>query len=354
MRTGLSILTLSLGFMAATLVPASAETINATMVAGHPPVFPWVKHASQAFIPTVNKELEGSDYTIKWSEQYSGSLAKVGGVLEALEGGLAELGVVPTLFEAAKLAEQNVTYMTPFVSNDPGTLSKLFDDMHKSHKEMRKSWENNGVVYLGGSIVVEEYMLFTNFPVNAIDDLKGKKIGAPGPAVNWVKGTGAVGVAGNLTTYYNDIKTGVYDGVIVFPTAALPAKLHEVAPYITRVGFGAQYAGGVVANKQWFDAQPAVVQEALRKAGDAQREAYLADIEEASAKALEVMKANGATVKDVDDAFKKTWADGLDNIAKAWAAKLDGEGRPGTFVLKTYMNNVREVGAKPVRDWDLE
>ena len=60
--------------------------------------------------------------------------------------------------------------------------------------------------------------------------------------------TGAVGVSGNLTTYYNEIKTGVYDGVIVFASAALPGKLYEVAPYITKIGFGAQYAGGIAAN----------------------------------------------------------------------------------------------------------
>ena len=44
---------------------------------------------------------------------------------------------------------------------------------------------------------------------------------------------------------YNEIKTGVYDGVIVFASAALPGKLYEVAPYITKVGFGAQYAGEI-------------------------------------------------------------------------------------------------------------
>ena len=69
----------------ATAVTATvAEEINVTIAAGHPPVFRWVKHLTQTFIPTVNKELEGSGYSINWSEQYGGSLAKVGGVLEAV------------------------------------------------------------------------------------------------------------------------------------------------------------------------------------------------------------------------------------------------------------------------------
>lgn len=331
-----------------------AETIDITLAAGHPPVFRWVKHASQTFIPTVNKALEGTDIKVNWSEQYGGSLAKVGGVLEAVEEGLAEVGLVSSLFEAAKLSPQNVTYFTPFVSSNATTVSNLIDAMHEENKELRKSWEDNNLEYLGAAIGIDDYLLMTNFPVNSLEDLKGKKIGAPGPAVNWLKGTGAIGVSGNLTTYYNELKTGVYDGVIVFASAALPSKLYEVAPHITRVGFGAQYAGGIAANKDWFDAQPKALQTALRRGGVAQRKAYHEDLDAAVAKAFDVMKAEGATIKDVSPEFRMKWAAGMDNVAKAWAAKLDEEGKEGTKVLKAYMDSMRSAGAKPVRDWDKE
>jgi TRAP-type C4-dicarboxylate transport system substrate-binding protein len=340
--------------LAGASVAVRAETIDITMAAGHPPVFRWVKHASQTFIPTVNKALEGTDITINWSEQYGGSLAKVGGVLEAVEEGLAEVGLVSSLFEAAKLSPQNVTYFTPFVSSNPTAISKLIDAMHVESKELRKSWEDNNLEYLGAAIGIDDYLLMTNFPVTSLDDLKGKKIGAPGPAVNWLKGTGAIGVSGNLTTYYNELKTGVYDGVIVFASAALPGKLYEVAPHITRVGFGAQYAGGIAANKEWFDAQPKALQTALRRGGVAQREAYHKDLDTAVAKAFEVMKANGATITDVSPEFRMKWASGMENVAKAWAAKLDGEGKPGSKVLSAYMDAMRASGAQPVRDWDKE
>ncbi len=346
------LLTLALGLAVTTTV--SAEEIDVTIVAGHPPVFRWVKHASQTFIPAVNKALEGTDYSIKWSEQYGGSLAKVGDELEAVQEGLAEIGLVSSLFDPAKLAVQNVTYFTPFVASDPTRISELLDDLQAENPDLRASWEENGLEYLGGAIGIDDYLLMTNFPVNSIADLEGKKIGAPGPAVNWLKGTGAVGVSGNLTTYYNEIKTGVYDGVIVFASAALPGKLFEVAPYITKVGFGAQYAGGLAANKDWFDSQPEVVQKALRAAAVADRIAYHKDLDEAVAKAFEAMKAAGATVTEVDQAFREKWASGMDNVAKVWADKLDSEGKPGTAVLKTYMDAMRTSGATPVRNWDQE
>ena len=194
----------------------------------------------------------------------------------------------------------------------------------------------------------------TNFPVASIADLQGKKIGAPGPAVNWLEGTGAVGVSGNLTTYYNEIKTGVYDGVIVFASAALPGKLHEVAPYITRVGFGAQYAGGIAANKDWFDGLDPVVQKALKEAAALDREAYHEDLDASVVKFLGLMESQGATISAVDQAFRKEWAEGMDNVARTWAERLDADGIDGTGVLKTYMDEMREAGATPVRDWDRE
>ena len=334
--------------------PTFAQTINATIVAGHPPVFRWVKHASETFIPAVNAALEGSGITINWSEQYGGSLAKVGDELEAVEEGLAEIGLVSSLFDPAKLSVQNVTYFTPFVSSNSSDVAALMDEMQQDIPEMRASWEANGLEYLGGAIGIDDYLLMTTFPVNSISDLEGRKIGAPGPAVNWLKGTGAIGVSGNLTTYYNELKTGVYDGVIVFASAALPGKLYEVAPYITKVGFGAQYAGGLAANKDWYDSLPAVVQQALRDAATADRLAYIADLDASVAAFLNIMVEKGATVTEVDDAFRAKWAAGMDNVAKVWAETLDAQGAPGTVILEAYMNAMRDTGATPVRNWDKE
>ncbi|MEX0284147.1 MAG: C4-dicarboxylate TRAP transporter substrate-binding protein [Paracoccaceae bacterium] len=340
--------------LAVTGVATQADTMNVTIVAGHPPVFRWVKHASETFIPAVNAALEGTDHSINWSEQYGGALAKVGEELETVEEGLAEIGLVSSLFDPAKLAVQNVTYFTPFVQSDATLVAEWMDELQASNEAMKASWKANGLEYLGGAIGIDDYLLMTTFPINSIADLDGKKIGAPGPAVNWLKGTGAVGVSGNLTTYYNEIKTGVYDGVIVFASAALPGKLHEVAPHITKVGFGAQYAGGLAANKDWFDSLDPAVQTALKEAAVADRVAYHKDLEASVAKFLEIMQSQGATVTEVDQAFREQWAAGMDNVAKVWAERLDGEGLDGSGVLSTYMDTMRQAGATPVRNWDQE
>lgn len=352
MKTGIKKWAMGLILVPVLATVASAETVSITLVNGHPPVFRWVKHLSQTFIPAVNKELEGSGITVNWSEQYGGSLAKVGSELEALEEGLAEVAVVPSLFEPAKLPLQNVSYYTPFGTQDPEKTTKIIDALHKTVPEMSAAWEKHNMKYLGGGFGIDDYQLFTTFPVNSIEDLKGRKIGTPGAAINWLKGTGAVGVSGNLTKYYNAIKTGVYDGAIVFVSAALPAKLFEVAPHVTRVSFGSPYAGGMAANKEWYDQQPEALKKALTKGAEAYTAAYSADLKESVIKFTKIMESKGAKFNDFAAEKRVSWAKNMPNFAMDWAKGLDSKGVAGTKVLKAYMEAQRNEGVTPLRDWD--
>ena len=335
-------------------VSVAADSFSATVAAGHPPVFRWVKMIDEAFVPAVEAALDGTGHTVSFSGQYGGAIAGVGEELEAVEAGLAEIGICQSLFDPAKLAVQNVTYYTPFVSDDARAVGDLMHDLQLNDPGMQKGYEDNGVVYLGAPVVIDDYLLMTNFPVNSLADLDGKKIGAPGAALNWLSGTGAVGVSGNLTTYYNELKTGVFDGVIVFASAALPGKLFEVAPNITRAGLGAQYAGSLCANADWYEGLPTEVQEALRSAADETQEWYVSALEAAVDNAFSVMAENGATTTDASNDMRMSWANGMDNAAKAWAEGLDGQGLPGTASLSTYMEQMRAAGATPLRDWDKE
>ncbi|MFK5979935.1 MAG: C4-dicarboxylate TRAP transporter substrate-binding protein [Rhizobiaceae bacterium] len=333
---------------------ASADDFSATIAAGHPPVFRWVKMMPEAFIPTAQAEFAKLGHKITFSEQYGGAVAGVGEEFEAAEAGLAELALCSSLFDAAKLPLQNVSYYTPFVSDDPRMVNDLLGKMHREDPRMTQSFTDNNTVYIGGAIGIDDYLLMTKFPVKSLADLKGRKIAAPGPAINWLSGTGAVGVAGNLTTYYNELKTGVYDGVIVFASAALPGKLYEVAPHVTRASLGAQFAGAICANKDWYDGLSADLQKALHDSADAAQNWYMDALEAAAANSFKVMAAKGATITVASDEMRKAWAAGMDNAAQTWAKSLDKEGKPGSAILSAYMEGMRAAGAKPVRDWDKE
>lgn len=331
-----------------------ADNYNVTLVAGHPPVFRWVKMLPEAFIPAVTEKLAELGHTVTFSEQYGGAIAAVGEELETVEAGLAEIGVCSSLFDPAKLAVQNVSYYTPFVSADARLVATTIDDLHVQDPRMQQAYTDNNVVYLGAPTSIDDYILMTNFPVNSLADLEGRKIAAPGAAINWLSGTGAVGVQGNLTTYYNELQTGVYDGVIVFASAAFPGKLFEVAPHITKAGLGAQFAGALCANKDWWDGLPEDVQSAFWAGSDAAAEWYIGDLEAFVDLAYKNMAAAGATITEASDEMRAKWAAGMDNAASKWAEGLDASGKDASGILTLHMDRMRAGGATPLREWDKE
>jgi TRAP-type C4-dicarboxylate transport system substrate-binding protein len=343
--------------IAALALPAAAQakTYNLTMVAGHPPIFLWVSLSRDFFIPEVNKRLEeaGGKDQVKWNEAYGGTVAKIGGVLEAIEMGVADIGFVGTLFEAPKMPLHNVTYMTPFGSSDIFVVVDTVTDLQEKIPAFADEWSKHNQVFLGGA-GLDTYGVLSNFPIHSVADIDGHKLAAPGPAANWIKNTGAVAVAGNLNTYYNDIKTGVYEGTLTFMTAAAAGKLHEVAPHVCMVNFGAQFAGGLSLNKDVFESFPPYMREIFQEVGQEwARKLAEAQANKAEA-AMETMKEGGAEVVYLSDEKRAEWAHKLPNVPMEWAATMDEKGLPGTQTVKGFLDGLRERGVQLPRDWDKE
>lgn len=329
---------------------SQAETFNLTMASSHPTVLPWVGQLSSLVVGESNKRLEemGSPDRIEWTEAYGGALYGFKDTLEAVGDGLTDAGWVGTLWEGSKMPLQNVTYFTPFVSDDLVSTLKIMNELHREVPALKEAWEDQNVVFLGAS-GVETYHLFTNFPVNSIKDLEGRKILAPGPSANWIKHLGAVPVNGALPTYYNQIQTGVADGVVVIITGAFPNKHYEVAPYVTLVGMGAQMTGGLGVNKDIWEGLSDDVRQVLTELGEEYTVAHAEEVMARYENFLGKLSEAGATVttlpaKDVD-----AWAAGLPNLAQDW---VDANADKGAQeVLEAYMAKVREAGLEPRVDW---
>ena len=330
------------------------ETIRLTVTAGHPPVFLWVKLLDEFFIPEVDRRLaEGGKYRIEWNRAYGGTVAKIGGELQAIRDGISDMGFVGTIFQAPQMPLQNISYFTPFGTPDIAAVTRIIGELQQAIPEMNDAWARNNQIYLGGA-ALDDYHLFTTFPVSSIDDLKGRKIMAPGPSANWINGTGAVAVAASLPEYYNNIKTGVAEGVVTFVTGAFPIKLYEVAPYMTKVSFGSQFAGGISINKDRFEAMPEEVQKVFRDVGALYTEKFAAAQAEKASVLLAKMQQAGLKVAEFPDAERQRWAAAIPNAAKKWAAGLDAKGLPGTKVLNAFMAAIKATGARVPRDWSSE
>ena len=246
----------------------AAEDIRLTMASSHPATLPWVASLQNLVVPESNARLAaaGSDSRIVWTESYGGSLYKFDKGLEAVGDGITDLGWVGTLWEESKMPLQNISFYTPFLTDDLPTMLGLVNSLHTEIPALRDAWGDQGSVFLGAS-GIETYHLLTKDPLNGFADLDGRKIIAAGTVGNWLQGTGAVPVNAGLPNFYNMLKTGVTDGVLISFSGAFPYKLFEVAPHITKVGIGAQMTGGLAANKRVWSRLPADIQSVLRDLG---------------------------------------------------------------------------------------
>ena len=323
------------------------------MVAGHPPIFLWVTLARDYIIPEVDKRLAeaGGKDKITWNQAYGGTIAKIGGALEAIEEGVADMGFVGTIFEAAKMPLHNVSYMTPFGTDDIFAVVDTMNELQAKIPELNQEWTKHNQVYLGGA-ALDTYGVLTNFPVKSVDDIKGHKLAAPGPSANWIKGTGAVAVAANLNTYYNGIQTGVFEGTLTFMTAASAIKVHEVAPNICMVNFGAQYAGGISINKDVFESFPPYMQKIFKEVGQEYTVRLAKAQADRAAASMKTMEEGGAKVTVLSQEERKKWADMLPNVPQDWVKSMEEKGLPGKAMLAGFLDGLRKRGAKLPRDWD--
>lgn len=356
--TALRIITLAAGVAAVALSGAPAlaqQTIKMTAFAGHPVVFPWVKLMDEYFIPEVDRRLAaaGGKVKVEWTKAFGGTLVKLGSESTALKDGLGEIGFVSTIFEAPKFPLQNVTYYTPFGTDNIATVAKVITSLQNKTPEMKDAWTRNNAVFLGGT-GLDTYYLFTKNPIAKLEDLNGLKINAPGPSANWVKGTGAIAVAGTLQTYYNDIQTGVTSGALTFSTGAFPAKVYEVAPNITKVNYGAQFAGALAMNKRVLEKLPKDVQKIFIEVGQEYSDKFNTLLTGTSSTLMQKMAESGAKIRDVSADERKKWAAAIPNPALPWAKDLDSKGLPGTKVLQAFMAEMKANGVEYPRDWTKE
>ncbi len=334
-------------------IRASAQqAVTIQIGASHPVANFWVANMKEVFQPEVDKWLRdnGNTHKVTWREAYGGTLYKFQDTMEAVRDNLVDVGFVGTLWEGSAMPLQNLTYFTPFSGGDHGLVADTFDKLNAAVPALKQSWNGLNIVPLS-SMITDSYHLWTNFPIKSLDDLKNRKINAPGTSANWLTGTGATPVDGALTTYYTDIQTGVSEGAISFYVGILPTRVYEVAKYITEVDIGAMYVGGIGVNKGRFDKFPKPIQDAMTAAGKAATKAHVADVSSRIARSKQAMIEKGAIVTKLPDADRAKWIKGLPNIAKTWA---DSSGPAARDMLKAYFDTQRASGFTAPRAWDKE
>ncbi len=342
------------GGLAVSAPAFAVEEIKLTAASGLPSFSAGTGEVINVFIPEVDKRLAAKgNYKIVWTTGWGGAIANQFELFEAVQDGLADIGYVNTLFEGAKLPMDQVTYVTPFGAEDLDAIYEVFNEVRGKMPEMDAAYVKNNQ-YRKAIYGLTTYHFQTTFPIKTLKDIDGRKFGTPGLAANWIKNTGAISVAGSLSQYYNSLKTGVYDGIVIFESGIGPFKFFEVAPIITKVGIGSQVASNLTINKDKWESLPEEVRQVIDEVSVVWQDAAKERGRNDASKSMATATAGGATVNELPREEVVKLANAIPNIAKEWAKSIDDKGLPGTRLLETYMQTWRDRGVQHARAWDKE
>lgn len=253
-----------LGLGAATAMsafaPASAENFTLRIGSGHNPgPVGYVKMMRDFFVPQVTERVAArTDHTIEFVEGYSGTIVGVFETLEGVQDGVVDIGGFCVCFEEDKTAAMNVTYFLPFTTPDPRVsvqvLNNLIDEFPQIVEDLESQF-NQSLIAISG---FDNYGLGTNFEWDNTSDLVGKKILAAGPNLPWLP-EGTIGVNTTLPTAFEQLDTGVGEGIIIFPGTYFGFKFYEPAANYKVTNFGAMSQIALTMNLDTRAALPAEV-----------------------------------------------------------------------------------------------
>jgi TRAP-type C4-dicarboxylate transport system substrate-binding protein len=346
------------GVVAAALaLPAAAQqTVSAVVIDGYPDRALWVKEFTNFFIPAVDKRLaEAGEYKMSWQENYGGSIVKPKGVLEGVQLGLGDIGIVTTIFHSSKLPSQGISGSTPFVATDARAVAQAVDEIAREYPAMQNEFKAQNQVYLATGVVLDTYQVFCTSPVSSVKDLEGKKIAGAGLNLRYLEGiSGAAGVRGGLTDFYNMLQTGLVDCGMLWPEAAKTFKIAEVAPYMLKADLGAVNSKTITVNADYWAKLPDGVKDALQAVAIEYRDHVAGIAMDRAEASRDAYVEAGGTIVEVSAEDRAAWANAMPNVAQEWAANLNKRGEAGSEMLAAYLGKLAAAGHEGVRDWTQE
>ncbi|MGY9013905.1 MAG: TRAP transporter substrate-binding protein DctP, partial [Rhodospirillales bacterium] len=283
---------------------------------------------------------------------YGGSVAKLPEVFDAVESGLLDIGLLSTPFEPRNLFMPNYAYKVPFGPEDPVRAGEIARELYDAIPEFNSSLEtkNNTVLAV---MAASNYQIATKKPWKTLADLKGRKIQAAGPNLPWLKGTGAVPVQGGLGGAYNNLQTGVAEGILMHYQGIKGFKLFEPAPYIAKIDFGALPINMLTMNTKKFNSLPKEIQKIMKDVGVIYEKRVNKANADKDKTVVKLMQKAGAKILPISEEVKQEWARALTKVPNNAADEGDKLGLPMRKALKMYINILKKDGNKKMDAYNL-
>lgn len=196
-------------------------------------------------------------------------------------------------------------------------------------KHFTESGEHEGLELLA-LFAHGQGVMQTNFPVQKLDDLKGKKIRIGGGVQAEIgKRLGITPVAAPGNKVYELMQTGVVDGVFMPMTEQKAQRLVEVAPYITTLPTG-MYMGSFVMfiNPDFLDSLKPEDAAAIRSVSGEKLSIMAGKSwDQADTEALEFARENNAKINELsaNDPIALEYSQKMQGLDEEWLNRVAGK-----------------------------
>lgn len=335
---------------------ADAESFTLRIGSGHPSApLVYVNELEKFFVPEVVKRVkERTKHTVEFTEAYGGSIAKVNETVTAVESGLLDLGAMCFCFETSRLFAHTFPYWVPFGPTSAVPAMKAARKTYDEFPQLAQVFEQRYQQKLLGLGGYDNYHLGTTFHWDKLTDLKGRKIGAAGINLPWLQGSGAVGVSTTLPEAYNAMKSGIYDGLIMFPSSYAGFKFYEPAPHYKLVSFGAVMVNGLTISLRTWNRLPKEVQQVIAEVGREYENRQPLVLDKSNDSGLERLKGGGAKITRISDDARRAWAEGIKDWPNKMAKDGDKTGLPTSAIMKAYIKHLKAEGWKPAVEYVIQ
>jgi TRAP-type transport system periplasmic protein len=279
-------------------------------------------------------------HTVDFEWHYAQALLSMPELFEGTAQGVTDIATTcpaytPGLFPATEAFE------LPGYNNDNALVSSV--TMHEAWKQSAILHEDYADVKIMHFWATGPGAFITKTPVRSMEDLSGLDIRAVGGTIPWVTALGANPVSFGMGASYENLETGVVDGLLA-PTDVLKGfKLAEVTKYVTLSPPTYNIIFMKVMNWDTWNALPASVQ----KIFDEVNEKYVIEYgklrTDHTVIGLEYAVSEfGHEVIELEPTEFQRWSDLVNPIMDEWVKKADALGLPGQEIIEM----VRELDAR--------
>lgn len=200
--------------------------------------------------------------------------SQLGPIPQMAEGvafGTIESFISPTSF-LTPLDPRFQIFDVPGLFQSPDELAAVIHDPeYRDHIETMFLERGLRVI---GAIYNSPVLALTKLPVDTVDGFDGLKIRtfASPLQVQPMESVGAIATPLPLSEVVPQLQSGGIDGMLAGMPILVAFQYYDIAKYVTDLDFSYIVSMNVV-NEDWFQSQPAEVQEAIREAGRAAEEA---------------------------------------------------------------------------------